>query len=171
METMTDTKSTITLFDGTNSQPQTHFLNTVTTISYVFSPAMNERLHAALVQICMVIQTVVYLSGHCHNAPLNTTLCSHPLFGLQKHLVSVNGCHFFFLIWRNSDPHFCLIHFYISDTIVSDCPSAATCHTETKCNGNWWEGSTFTTIPPTSTSNFMGQRNKIGAAPVDRRLS
>ena len=93
---MTDTKSTITLFDGTNSQPQTHFLNTVTTISYVFSPAMNERLHAALVQICMVIQTVVYLSGHCHNAPLNTTLCSHPLFGLQKHLVSVNGCHFFF---------------------------------------------------------------------------
>ena len=93
---MTDTKSTITLFDGTNSQPQTHFLNTVTTISYVFSPAMNKRLHAALVQICMVIQTVVYLSGHCHNAPLNTTLCSHPLFGLQKHLVSVNGCHFFF---------------------------------------------------------------------------
>jgi len=41
METIKDTKSTVTLFDRSNSQLQTLFFNTAITISPAFSPAMD----------------------------------------------------------------------------------------------------------------------------------
>jgi len=44
----------------------------------------------------------------------------------------------------------------MSDTIQSDCPSAAICGTE-----YWCEGSTSAAIPPPSNSDHVGQHNKI----------
>ena len=52
METTTDTKRAIILFDRANSQLQNIFFSTVTTISYVFSPTISKSLHATLVKVC-----------------------------------------------------------------------------------------------------------------------
>jgi len=52
METTADTKSAITLFDRESSHLQNTIFNTVTIISYAFSPMMNRSLHAILVTIC-----------------------------------------------------------------------------------------------------------------------
>ena len=41
----------------------------------------------------------------------------------------------FFSAWRNSVTHLCFILTSMSDAILSDCPSAAICHTATECNG------------------------------------
>jgi len=49
MESTTDTKSTITLFDRTNEQIlsyKTLVFNIDTTSNYVFSTAMNKSLHS-----------------------------------------------------------------------------------------------------------------------------
>ena len=50
----------------------------------------------------------------------------------------------------------------MSDAILSDYPSAAICRTATKCNGILVESSVSTATPPTSTSDFVGQHNKVG---------
>ena len=142
METTTDTKSTITLFDRTNSQLQNtvfQFSNTVTTISYAFSSVMNKSLYATLVKICMAIWNVACLSHcchHCWNTPSTASLCSHPLFGLCKHSASIDECQWvpFFPKQKNSMKHLCFISISTSDTILSGCPPAAICHTATKCN-------------------------------------
>jgi len=49
----------------------------------------------------------------------------------------------------------------MSDAILSDFPSAASCHMATNTE-YWREGSTSIVTPPTSTSDVMGQHNKIG---------
>ena len=49
METTTDTKSKITLFEHTVSY-KTLFFNIITTITYAFLPALNKNLHAALIK-------------------------------------------------------------------------------------------------------------------------
>lgn len=36
--------------------------------------------------------------------------------------------------WRNSRTHLYSIHASKSDTVLSECPCAANCHTATKCN-------------------------------------
>ena len=56
METTTDTKNTITLFDRASSQLQNRFdclfvFKIVTTISYAFLPEMNKSLHTTLIKI------------------------------------------------------------------------------------------------------------------------
>ena len=61
------------------------------------------------------------------------SLCSNPLFGLRKCSVSVNEYQ-----WA---------------------PSVTQ---QQNVMGYWQEGSTFTAIPPTSTSDVMGQHHKIG---------
>ena len=50
----------------------------------------------------------------------------------------------------------------MSGTILSDCPSSAICHRSENVKEYWWEGSTSTAIPLTSTSDIMGQGNKKG---------
>ena len=66
----------------------------------------------------------------------------------------------FFSTWRHSVPLHCFIRTAMSDTILSDCPSAAICHIATTCNGIG-EVSTPTAIPPKSASHVVGQHNKI----------
>ena len=66
-----------------------------------------------------------------------TSLCSDPLFGLHKHSSRVDECRWvpFLSTSRNSITHLCSAHTFMSDTIVSDCPSAAICHMAKKWNG------------------------------------
>ena len=104
------------------------------------------------------------LSWHCHhcwNAPPTTSLCSHPLFGLHKGSASVNECQWvsFFSAWRNSLIYLCFIHTSVSDTTLSDCPSAAVCSTATECNGILVRRFSLYFH---STSDIMGQ-HKIGS--------
>ena len=78
---------------------------------------------------------------------------------VQQPSMNTNGCHVFH-VQEFSDTLF-FISTSMSGTILSDCCFTAICHgggTE-----YWWEGSTSTAIPPTSTSNAMGQHNKIGS--------
>jgi len=58
----------------------------------------------------------------------------------------------------------------MSDSILSDCPSAAICHTATNLTGYWQEGSTSALIAPTSTADVMGQQNKIGGITFETAL-
>jgi len=62
-----------------------------------------------------------------HCAHIHWFVCTN----VQQASINVNGCNFF---W-NGKPHLCFICTSITDAIVSDCPSAAICHTATKCNG------------------------------------
>ena len=55
MATTTGTKSTITLFDKTNSCYETLTLNVVSTIRCALLPAMNKSLHTVLMKICLAI--------------------------------------------------------------------------------------------------------------------
>jgi len=64
--------------------------------------------------------------------------------------------------WRTFVPCLCFIQTSVSEAILSDCPSAAICHAARRWNGISVEYSTFTTIPPTSTSFVVGQHNNIG---------
>ena len=53
------------------------------------------------------------------------------------------------------------MHTFMSDAIVSDCPSAAICHTATNVMEYYQEGSASAAISPTSTSDVVGQGSKI----------
>jgi len=105
---------------------------------------MNKSLNAAPVYVTH------RCCCHCWNAPPTTSLCSHPLFSLQKCSARINECQWVqFPTWKNSVTHLCFISTFMSDTILSDMEY-------------WWEGSAPTAIPPTSASDVMGQHNKIG---------
>jgi len=66
METNTDTKSTSTLVDREILSYKTPFFSVATTISCAFSPAMKKGLHAALVEICMAVWKVDFLTCRYH---------------------------------------------------------------------------------------------------------
>lgn len=92
VETTRDTKSTITVFDRTNSHLKT-FLNIIIMTSYAFLLAMNKNLHDMLVNISMAVWNVACLSHHCchcWNQPPTASQCWHPLFDLHKHSESTN---------------------------------------------------------------------------------
>jgi len=76
METTTDTKRTITLFDREDSQLQNTVFYIVTTITSAFSPAMNKSLHAPLTQICTSRgkPTVAVVTAEMHHPPSH---CAH----------------------------------------------------------------------------------------------
>ena len=95
--------------------------------------------------------------------PPSTSLHSHPLRGLQ-HLLNVYEHYHWvhFSAWRISVTNFIFISSFTSDTILSDCPSAAVCHMAKKCNGILVGGSASTVTPPTSTFEVVSQHNKEG---------
>ena len=64
--------------------------------------------------------------------------------------------------WRNSVPHLCFIHTSMSDAVVSDCSSAAICHTATKCNRTVVGSFNCIALLPTLTFDIIGNHNKIG---------
>ena len=142
MEMTIATMSTITLFDRANSQPSTLFFNTVATISNAFSPTVNKSPHAMPVKFAWfsgiwLAFHVMFTTAETHHPP---THCAH-----IHYLISINVHKHWWMSMgvilkdmeegRNSIPHLCFIQASMWDTIVSDCPSAATCCTATKCNG------------------------------------
>jgi len=109
--------------------------------------------------------TVSLLGQCCTCSPSFSVLTSttwSPL-NVQQASVNANGCHFF-SEWRNSITLFCFIHTSMSDTILSDCPSAATCHTATICNrilvGRFNLNCHTTNIR--LLHHYLGQHNNIG---------
>jgi len=68
-----------------------------------------------------------------------------------------------FSTWGNSIPPLCFLCTFLSHTILSDCPSAAICHTAT-CYGMGYlqEGSASTAIPPISASAIVSKHHKVG---------
>ena len=139
METTTDAKSTITLFDIANSQLQTLFFNTVTIISYAFSPAKNKQptccAHKNLHQ--QRWPTVTVITAEMHHPPPHCTH-THCLISINVQQAGMSmGAIFFnfiYFAWRNSIIHLCFICSSMSETILSDCPSAAIYCTATKHN-------------------------------------
>ena len=101
--------------------------------------ADEDVLHLMVWQLWMTIWNMACISCpcfHCWNTPSTASLCSHPLFGLQKCSASISECHWlpFFPHWRIQ-----LYPFATSalawHAILSDSPSASICHTATTCKG------------------------------------
>ena len=141
------------------------FFNIATIVSCTFSPAMSWSLLAVLVEICTCRGDLLSLSPLLKSTIHPPPHCAHVHWvvsiNVQQTLMNVSSCHFF-PTWRNSLPPLYSICTSMSDTLLSDCPSAAICHIATTWHGNWWEGSTPTAIPPTSVSDTVGQHNKAG---------
>jgi len=137
METTANTKSMITLLETANSEPQNRNFNIVTTTSCVLSQVMIKSLHATVKKICTAICNVASLSRCCFHC-WNTSLCSRlVLFGLHKFSAKTDECQWppCFSTWRNLIPHLRFIHPSMSEAILSNCLSAAICHTAIKWNG------------------------------------
>ena len=135
METARDAKSTATLFDRANLSYKTLFFSIVTTISCAISRAMNKSLYAVLIKMGTSrddpwsLSPLLKCTTYCLSV-LTSTVWSPETFS-KHHWMSVGTI---FSTWTNSVPHLCFIHTSMSDTIVSECPSAAICHTATTWN-------------------------------------
>lgn len=140
-----------------------HFFNTVTIISYAFLLAMNKNLCAMLLTICMTVRNVACLSccyRHCCNAPFSASVCSHPPFGVHKCSANVCEWQFFFSCMEEfpcaplPHRHLCVRHLCHTAPLL---PSVA----GQQCVVRYWrEGSTPTAVPPTSSSDIVGQQIK-----------
>ena len=113
----------------------TLFVSAVTTISSVFLPAKNKSLHEAFVKICSSRGTLSLFATAEMHRPLPHCAHIHCLvsINIQQVLWMLMGANF--STWKNSVSHRCSIHTSMSDTILSDCPSAAIRHTATTWNG------------------------------------
>ena len=91
--------------------------------------------------------------------------CAHiPLFELHEHPESIDECQ-----WVPFIPHGGIEwHTFASYALPCQmpfCQSASLLPAATQqqdVTEDWWEGSTSTVIPPTSTSDVRGHHNKIG---------
>ena len=144
MKTITDTKSTITLFDRVNSQLQNTIFQHHHAHWYIHTDELTEKFFCdvTIMHGCPEHSlSSTSLCHHCWNTPPTTSQCLQPLFGLHQCSANVkcNQVTFF--------PHVGIQwHTFASSTlpchivrmplvILSECPSAAICHTATKCNG------------------------------------
>jgi len=159
METKTTTKSITTLFDKANSQ-LLNTLNTVTTISYTFLPAMNKSLHVALVKICT---SRCDHSCHCWNAP-PTPHCVH-IHRLVS--ISVHKCRWMSAGAICSARKISMTHIVPralpwQTPVRQSAPLLPSVTWQQHVTGYWWQASASTAISPTSDSDSVGQDNKIG---------
>ena len=146
---------------------KTLFFNVVTTSRYAFLPAMNKSLHAMLIKIFTAVWNVACLSHyccHCWNTPLTTSLYSHPLFDLHKRSASVNGCQRVkFLPHEGIQWHTFASHTFPCQMLLCQtAPLLLSVIGQQNVTEYWWEGPTSTAVTPTSTSDIVGQHNKIG---------
>lgn len=112
METGTDTKSTVTIFDRTTSKLQNSVLqHSAPTLGM----HMSKSLHDVLIKICIAIQNVTYLSSHCHH--FWNVLFTVLLFDLRKFSASEYQCVPFFSAEKNSITDLCFICTSVSDVI------------------------------------------------------
>lgn len=75
-----------------------------------------------------------------------------------------------FSSWRNSVTHLGFKRISMPGTSLADHSSAAICHIAKNVMEHWWECSTYTVIPQTSTSDVVNQRNKIGGTTFQAAL-
>ena len=127
-----------------------------------FLPVMNKNLHVVLVTIytseCDPLFLLPLLKCTTyHLTVLTATVWSPQAF--SKHQWMSMGA--ILSTRRNSMPHFCFICTSMSDTILSDCPSAAVTQQQNVME-YWWKGPVAATIPLTSAYAIMGWHNKIG---------
>ena len=116
METTTDTKSTVTLFNGANYRLWHTVLQPFTTASCAFLLVMNKSLHAMLIKICTncAWPSGMWLAFHI---PVTTAGTHHPLphcahihylvsKNFQQASMNVNGRHLFYMEKFISTPFF-----------------------------------------------------------------
>ena len=162
METTTDTKSTITLFDkadvqlkNTNLQHSHHiFANHDQQCACQASKHLHSRLEYGLSFTLLSVTT----------AETHLPLRSHPLFGLHKRSAMVNE-HQWVPFFLHGGIQFHTFTLYTPPRQTPLCQTALLLppvtqqqHVTERC----WEVSTSTAISPTSTSDVVGQRNEIG---------
>ena len=104
--------------------------------------------------------TAIAATAEMHHQPLHCAC----MFGLHKHSASVSEGQ-----WMPFFPHrrIQLHNFgpYAFPCQVSFCQTAPllpSVSQQQHVKEYWWEGLTSTAMPPTSVSDVMGQRNKIG---------
>ena len=121
----------------------------------------------------MTIQNTAYISCcccYCSDASPTASLCSHSLFGFHKHSTSIDECQWmrYFLHGRIQ------FHLFASFALSRQIPFCQTLlpsvSRQQHVMAHWWEGSTSTAIPATSTSDIVGQRNKIGGTTLGADL-
>jgi len=95
---------------------------------------MNKSLHATLRTICTSRSDPLLLSSllkhTTHQPHAHTSTGWSPSMFSKCWRISVGAT---FSAWRNSVTHLSFTHTFMSDTILSDCPSAAICHMLTAC--------------------------------------
>jgi len=134
MENTSDTKSTITLFYSANSHLQTtSFQDNNYHYLCIFDSNQKE---SAWYSCNNLLQwrwpTVIVTTVETHHP---SPQCSHPLTGFHQcsaRIYEWQSAIFINMEEFNSIP---FLHTRFHDTILSDCPSAAICHTATKLNG------------------------------------
>ena len=133
------TKCTETLFDRAN------FLlhNTIFQHSHhhqlCIFPAMNKCLHA----VCVPVEMDYCHCCHCWNVPPTASLCSYPLFGLQKHSVRVDECQWVpFFLHRGSQWHtFASYALLCQMPLCQTAPLLPSVAQQQNVMEYWWEGS------------------------------
>ena len=130
------------------------------------SPALATHLCQQWTRICTPCSS--------KSAPVHMTPSLSPLLTWATHHLSVltstvwypytfskHWWKLFFSAQRDSVTQLYFKYTSVLGTILSDCPSAAICHTTTH-NGILVEGSTSAAIPPPLACDIVGQRNDIG---------
>jgi len=112
-------------------------------------PGCNQTIHKGeMIETLFILwcDSCTWLSGACLvlHVAVTTATTHHPLphcahihclvsIDILQVLMNVSGC-LFFPAWRNSMTYLFFTCTSMSDTILSDCPSAAICHTATRCH-------------------------------------
>lgn len=132
--------------------------STVTTISYSFFASNKQE---ACMQYSFVLVEVTHCCYHyCWNTAPTASLCSHPLFDIHQCSASIDESVPFFFFF-----------FFMEGFNDTPLLSLLPCVTwQQNVMGYWWEGSTSTAVPPTSTSDVVGQRNKIEGSTLGAAL-
>ena len=128
---------------------------------------MKKSMHATLLKTCVAIQNTAchsYCHCHCWNASPTTSLCSHPLFGLHKCPAIVDKCQWvpFFLHGGIQAHSFTSYALPCQTWFCQTAPLLPSVTRQQHVREYWWESSTSTAIPPPSTSDVVGQHNKVG---------
>ena len=133
MHTTTDLKSTITLFDRANSQLQNIiFQRILHCYLRIFTNNAQEAACCACKNFLGHLSLLPLLKHTTHCLSVLTSTVWFPEMFSKHQWMSVDAI---FSSWRNSVTALCSIHTSMSDTIQSDCPLVAVCHTPTECSG------------------------------------
>ena len=127
----------------------------------MLSPVMNKSLYAMLMKIT---PGKVYhcCCHHCWKTPLTLSLCSHPLFDLHKCSAVTSECQCYFFLHEGIQWHpFASCTLSCQMPFCQTAPLLPSVMQQQNVREYWWEGTTSTFIPPTSTSHVLNQ-HQIG---------